>query len=56
MSSRSVIRAGLALAAVLVSCTAARAEPLDGGLNDPGPRAPGSGIPAQAVAQTPWVS
>jgi outer membrane protein, heavy metal efflux system len=53
MSSRSVIRAALALAAVLVSYTAAGAEPLDGGLNDPGPRAPGSEIPAQTVAQSP---
>ena len=53
MCSRSMIRAGLALAAVLVSHTAAGAEPLDRGLNDPRPRAPGSEIPAQAVAQGP---
>ena len=31
MSSRSVVRVGLALAAVLVSYTAAGAEQLDGG-------------------------
>ena len=53
MPSRSVIRAGLALAAVLVSYTAAGAESLEGGLNDPGPRVPGSEIPAQTVAQSP---
>jgi outer membrane protein, heavy metal efflux system len=53
MSSRSVIRAGLALAAVLVSYTAAGAEPLDGGLNDPGPRGQGSEIPAEVVARSP---
>ncbi|MGH8564038.1 MAG: TolC family protein [Gammaproteobacteria bacterium] len=43
MSSRSMIRAGLALAVVLVSYTAAGAESLDRRLNDPRPRAPGSG-------------